>query len=349
MTDAAVQTDWTPAPAPLIAYLRGRLPGARTDIWLKPISGGRSHLTYWLRTESGLFVLRQAPRASDLPTAHDLEREFSMLTTLADHGIRVAAPLMMCSDRGVMGAPFMVMSAVDGFALSTEDDGALLSLEERHDVSRCFIEQLAAIHAVDRPAGTGPTRSFLDRQVDRWTSQWHAGEGLHPPELNRRFYSLADAVRAAGVPQLRVSLVHGDYRLDNVLLRRVAGSIEVAAVIDWEMATFGDPLVDLGYTLAAWTQEDDSADRSDLPVGARVSAHRGFLTRRQLVRHYADLCGPVPDTDVYEAFGFLKLAAIFAGINRLGFRQSARVDRRLTRHVDRLVTNGHRLLWRVDD
>ncbi|WP_396911570.1 phosphotransferase family protein [Mycolicibacterium sp.] len=346
MSDSVIADDWQRAPTKLSAYLSARLHGDASSICLKPISGGRSYVTYWLRIGDQLHVLRQAPPASDLPTAHDIEREYELLRALDETTpVNVAKPLLLCTDRAVFGSPFMVMSKVDGFTLSSESDGAMLSIEERSDASRCFVDQLAALHSVAKPTPSRSKLPFLHRQVDRWLSQWQHAQALHPPELNRRFLSLAAAIRGSAQLRERPTLVHGDYRFDNVILRRVAGSIEVAAVIDWEMATYGDPLVDLGYTLASWTEVGDAPDRSDLPVGRRVSAHPGFMTRADLQQYYAESRGvSLPDMTVYEAFGFLKLAAIFAGINRLGFRQSQHVDRQLTRHVDRLITNGHRLI-----
>jgi aminoglycoside phosphotransferase (APT) family kinase protein len=277
------------------------------------ISGGRSNLTYRLDLDSGPIVLRRPPLGHVLPTAHDMNREYRVLTALSGTAVPVPQPLANCQDAGVIGAPFYLMRFVDGAVLRTTQDGAGLSPEQAAELSNLMAETMAAIHGVDvaavgltefgRPAG------YLARQLARWQRQRELSNTRELPgyaELVERL--------AAGMPDSADgTLVHGDFRLDNTLVT-LTRPARVAAVVDWEMSTLGDPLADLGLTLSYWA--DGAAGLPAGEAGASVTALPGFWSRQAFAARYAELTGrDVSGVGYYIAFGYFKLAIVLEGIH----------------------------------
>ena len=327
-----------PSPARLAGWLNDHVPGGPvelTDIQL--IAGGRSNLTYRLAvsgppgpgrtgetgsTESSrLLVLRRPPLGHVLPTAHDMSREYRVLSALAGTQVPVAPLVAACTDDEVIGAPFYVMEHVPGIVLRTRADTSALTEAQAADLSRCLADMLAAVHGVDVAAvglgDLGRGAGYLRRQLDRWQRQWKLSATREMPGYDELVERLTAALPAEG----EVTLVHGDFRLDNVLVT-LAPKPRITAVVDWEMATLGDPLADLGLTLMYWTEAGEEGwltpgPKTGAPAGTRdATASPGFWTRAQFAAEYARLTArDISGIGYYVAFGYFKLAVVAEGIH----------------------------------
>jgi aminoglycoside phosphotransferase (APT) family kinase protein len=280
-------------------------------LWAELIAGGRSNLTYVVGDGTSEWVLRRPPLGHVLPTAHDMAREYTVLRALADTAVPVPQAIAFCDDVAVNGAPFYVMSKVDGVILRTPDDMAELTPAQARACSEDLVDVLAAIHAVDYAAvglaEFGHPDGFMARQVRRWGEQWERSKATELPAIDE----LARRLRAALPESPPPTIVHGDYRLDNTMLAADDPG-RVVAVLDWEMSTLGDPLADLGLFLVYWGQ----ADAQVIATGAGIDPARGFLTREAVIDRYASATGTALDSlDWYEAFAAYKLAIIVAGIH----------------------------------
>lgn len=325
----------------LSSWLAETLPEIDEITGVELIAGGRSNLTYLLRAGGRRVVLRRPPLAHVLPTAHDMRREHTVLSALAGSDVPVPATLALCADTGVIGAPFYLMDYVEGRVLRTTRDAADVTPEQARALSERLAEALAAIHLLDvERAGLGEfgrPHGYMARQLRRWGRQWEASytgataTGASQERLAKR---LGERLPAEGP----TGLVHGDFRLDNALVR-LRPEPRIAAVVDWEMSTLGDPLSDLGLTLVYWTEE--------LPVGSTVTGVPGFLTGREFAARYAELTGyDLADLDFYVAFGCYKLAVILEGIHAR-YLQHATVGEgfdRIGAAVPVLLDRAHRVL-----
>ncbi|MFI6521373.1 phosphotransferase family protein [Spirillospora sp. NPDC050679] len=315
----------------LAAWLARTLPDAGGVTAIDLIAGGRSNLTYGITLEGGRrVVLRRPPLGHVLPTAHDMGREYRVLSALgAGSGVPVPTTLAFCEDEEVIGARFYLMDFVEGRVLRTREDAADLGPEQAEGLSRALVDALAAIHTVDVEAvglgDFGRPGGYMERQLKRWGKQWDAsqeairatGAVRDLPEYARLTARLAERLPADAPARL----VHGDFRLDNALAR-LEPRPEIAAVVDWEMSTLGDPLSDLGLTLVYWAEPDD---RELLPVGATITTAPGFATRREFAERYARSTGfNLGEMDFYVAFACFKLAVILEGIHAR-FLQNATV------------------------
>ena len=315
-----------PSPARLEGWLAGHLaePCELTDIQL--ILGGRSNLTYRLAISAAsgdrMLVLRRPPLGHVLPTAHDMSREFRVLSALSGTQVPVAAPVAFCDDAEVIGAPFYVMDYVPGVVMRTKADTAALTRPQATELSERLADMLAAIHGVDVAAAglgdLGRGAGYLRRQLDRWQRQWQLSASREVPGYERLVARLTAALPAEG----ETTLVHGDFRLDNVLVT-VAPEPRITAVVDWEMATLGDPLADLGLTLVYWTEPGEEGwlnageKAADAPgVSTDATATPGFATRAEFAAGYASRTGrDVSGIGYYVAFGYFKLAVVLEGIH----------------------------------
>lgn len=271
------------------------------------IAGGRSNLTYGVAGEGFDLVLRRPPLGHVLATAHDMGREHRFLQALAGT-VPVPEPVAHCADEQVLGAPFYLMARVDGVVLRSADDLAGVDPGSATAALEALVDVLAGLHAVD-PAAVGLTdvgrpEGFVARQVRRWTQQWHAS--------TTRDGALFDAVAerlAAAVPDgHEAAIVHGDYRLDNCLLRPDG---TIAAVLDWELCTLGDPLADVGLLCVYWTDPDDGT----AALLDAATTLEGFPTKAEVVERYARASGrDVSDIGYYVALGYWKLACILEGV-----------------------------------
>ena len=289
------------------------------------IAGGRSNLTYLLEPGEGAapLVLRRPPLGHVLPTAHDMSREYRVLSALAGTDVPVPAPVALCPDAEVIGAPFYLMPYVPGLVLRTAEDGKQLTPVQARQLSEGFTDMLAAIHGVDLAAtgldSFGRPEGYMDRQLARWQRQWELSATREVPgytELTRRL--AAGLPGRSALPPSAGTLVHGDYRLDNTLVRldtAGTGGPAIAAVLDWEMSTLGDPLADLGLALVYWTAPADG-DSLDVQWAPEITTGPGFLTRAEIAARYAAATGrDVSAVGYYMAFGCFKLAVVLEGIH----------------------------------
>jgi aminoglycoside phosphotransferase (APT) family kinase protein len=284
----------------------GLLPG---ELTASVVSGGKSNLTYLLHGLSDRLVLRRPPLGHVLPTAHDMGREYTVIAALHPTGFPVPAPFHLCRDESVIGAPFYLMSYVDGVVLRGSTAESLDPVTAAR-TGESLVDTLAALHAIDpisvglgefgRPSG------YLERQVRRWYQQWQASKTQDLSTLDALAMALGESIP----PEQPAGIVHGDYRLDNCVYTHDLARI--LAVLDWEMATLGDPLADLGL-LVAYT---DLAAVGLSPTPGRLDPGSGFLTGRELVARYAGTSGRSVDRiGWYEALAYYKLAIISEGIH----------------------------------
>ncbi|MFC5911012.1 phosphotransferase family protein [Streptacidiphilus monticola] len=274
------------------------------------IAGGKSNLTYRLTDGERRWVLRRPPLGHVLATAHDMAREYRVLAALAPTGVPVPRVELLCEDPDVLGAPFYLMEEVPGTVYRTAADAAALSPERARALSFALVDVLAELHGVE-PAAVGLAdfgrpEGYLERQVSRWHRQFEASRSREIPGIEELQRRLAAAVPA---PQ-RATVVHGDYRLDNTI---AAADDSIAAVLDWEMATLGDPLADVGLMQVYWEMADRMPGNA---VTAAVRPEAGFPGMAELVERYAARTGldlaPLP---WYTAFAQYKLAVIAEGIH----------------------------------
>ena len=294
-------------------FFAAHVPGGAGPLRFSLISGGRSNITYRVDGAGGTWVLRRPPLGHVLPTAHDMAREYRVIAALGGTGVPVARAIALCEDTTVNDAPFYVMAHVEGVVLEAKlPPGFAETHAERARIGDALVATLAKLHAVDfRAVGLadfGRPDGYVERQVRRWGQQWERSKTGPLPVIETLARRLAAAIPVSPAP----TLVHGDYRLGNLALDpRDPG--RVAAIFDWEMATLGDPLADLGYTLIYWTEKGDEA--SGTPFGASVTAQPGFATRVDLIEAYARATGrDVAAVDFYQVLALYKLAVISEGI-----------------------------------
>jgi aminoglycoside phosphotransferase (APT) family kinase protein len=274
------------------------------------IAGGRSNLTYVITDGEHEWVLRRPPLGHVLPTAHDMVREYRVITALGDTDVPVPRTYALCEDNGVNGAPFYVMERVHGRILRTGEDLAALTPDEAAACSRELVEVLARIHGVDYEAvglgDFGHPDGFMERQLRRWSQQWERSKADDLPAIDDLARRLRRALPESGPP----TIVHGDYRLDNTMLADDDAG-RIAAVLDWEMSTLGDPLADVGLFLLYWGQSEAQI----IATGQAIDEQAGFASRDEVVELYAKESGrPVDNLDFYVVFAFYKLAIIVEGI-----------------------------------
>ncbi|MBA4179585.1 MAG: acyl-CoA dehydrogenase [Anaerolinea sp.] len=297
-------------------YFATHVPGGDVPLTVTLISGGRSNLTYRVAAGERAWVLRRPPLGHVLPTAHDMAREYRVITALWGTGVPVPRTVALCEDNAVNGAPFYVMDFVDGVIIADEiPAGFAQTFEERQAISRGLIETLVKLHAVDYNAvglgDFGRPDGYLERQVRRWSEQWDRSETRPLPEIRELIRRLREAIPESPLP----TIVHGDYRLGNMILDR-ANAGEVSAILDWEMCTLGDPLSDLGYTLCYWGQLGDDASYGAATATTHVTREPGFFTRAELVGYYGKLSGrDVSNIEFYQVLATYKLAVICEGIH----------------------------------
>lgn len=297
----------------LTDYLRGKIDGAERSIELKQFPNGHSNLTYLLRVGGRDYVLRRPPLGPVAPKAHDMVREYHVLRVVHPHFSQAPEAVLLCEDPAVMGAPFFVMERRHGAVLREEIPSAIAAIPSHpRMISEAFLETMVRLHAVDVQAddvsGLGKPDGYVERQVRGWADRWQRAQTEDLPEMDHVVRWLAGRIP----PQLAPSLVHNDYKLDNIMLS-TASPGRVEAVLDWEMATIGDPLSDLGLTLCYWTWATEPEVRvAGIPA---LTAGPGWYTRDQLVEQYAERTGrDVTHIGYYEVLGVFKLSVIIQQI-----------------------------------
>jgi aminoglycoside phosphotransferase (APT) family kinase protein len=309
--------------APLAAWLREHLPAVAGQDpadapdapgWtVEQFPGGHSNLTYLLRRGERELVLRRPPLGASVKTAHDMGREHRVLSRLPRHYAKAPRALAACDDPAVIGAPFFLMERVRGVILRRLPAGAAPPPARLRAASEAAVDALAELHAVDPAAAgladLGRPAGYAARQVSGWTERWRRASTDPVPEIDRAAAWLAEHLprRAPAAEEEAAAVIHNDFKLDNLVLTADLGTI--VAVLDWEMATVGDPLMDLGTSLGYWLDADDEAALRRLPVG--LTALPGNLSRAEVVERYARATGrDTSDVLFYYVFGLLKIAVI---------------------------------------
>ncbi|GAA2342527.1 phosphotransferase family protein [Saccharopolyspora halophila] len=295
----------------LRAHLDAERPGlVQGELTGELVQGGRSNLTYLVGDGSKQWVVRRPPLGHVLATAHDMSREHTVLSALAGSSVPVPRTELLCRDEEVLGAPFYVMEYVPGTVFRSPEQTERLTVPQRAELSGQLMDVLADLHSID-PASVGlgefgRPEGFLQRQVKRWRKQLEASASREVPGIEQ----LAERL-ASSVPDTpRTGIVHGDYRLDNVI---VDADQRITAVLDWEMATIGDPLTDLGILVVYW---EGFSGLSDNPIAKGVGPEYDFPSARELLDRYAARSElDLSDLDWYIAFGYFKIAVILEGIH----------------------------------
>jgi aminoglycoside phosphotransferase (APT) family kinase protein len=298
----------------VLAWMAATVPELAPPLTFELIAGGRSNLTFRVTDRGGRSVaLRRPPVSHVLPTAHDMQREYTVLSALGGTGVPVPRTLGLCMDPAVNGAPFYVMSFVEGHILRDKTTAAQLDERARGRAGTSLVDTLAALHDVDVDAvGLGDFArrdGYIERQLKRWHTQFENStvDGVGGPEVVDEVHALL----AARIPEQQgVSIVHGDYRLDNTVMDD-DGTVQ--AILDWEICTLGDPLADLGLLLVYWAEPGDQ-DQALLGVAPTVLP--GFASRADLLARYGQVTGrDISQIAFYRAFGFWKLACILQGVH----------------------------------
>ena len=292
-------------------WLAAHVPGAGTITGEQRFEGGQSNPTHRIDTTRGSYVLRRKPIGVLLPSAHQVDREYRVIAALHPTGFPVPRPYGLCMDDAVIGSAFYVMEMVEG---RTIWDGTMpdLTPDQRRAHYHAMIDTLADLHNTDHVAigleDYGRPGNYFERQVARWTKQYRASETEHMPDVE----ALIDFLPRTLPEQTRTAIVHGDYRIDNMIF--AAHEARVIAVLDWELSTLGDPLADFSYFLMNWVTPPEG--RSGL-MGL-AGPETGIPTIEQAVARYCAATGRdgVPDLDWYFAYNLFRLTGIVQGIKK---------------------------------
>ena len=313
--------------ARLEAWLRGKLPGADGPMAVRQFGGGKANLTYQLKFASGAeYVLRRPPLGPVAPSAHDMGREYRVLSVL--HRACEFAPRswLYCQDESVIGAPFQVMTRCHGLVVREALPPPFAADPSApRKMSAALVDALADFHTVDYAAlglsQLGRPQGFIQRQVDGWQRRWQRAKLEDDPRVD----SIHDWLRARLPKSSANSLVHNDPKLDNTMFA-ATDPARVVALLDWDMCTLGDPLSDLGALLTYWTQPDD-------PPGVRAIAmmpagEHDFMTRDEIAQRYASRSGAdIADIRFYHVLGIFRLLVILQQIY-IRYRRGQTQDRR---------------------
>jgi aminoglycoside phosphotransferase (APT) family kinase protein len=298
------------AVGPVTAWLLERVPGFVAPLRWTKLEGGHSNFTYRVDDAVGRsLVVRRPPLGELLPTAHDMGREFTVISALWPTPVPVPEPLAYTDDRAITGAQFYAMSWVEGRSLYTAaETSEHLAVEARARTGPSFIDTLAALHSLNPDeiglGGLGKRSSYVGRQLHRWYESWAASKDRELPDVDRLYRFLVDRLPE----QTKVSVVHGDYGLHNC---RVASDGHIAAVVDWEISTLGDPMADLAYCINAWVESpEESATRDGAPTTLP-----GFCSRQELIDRYSDRTSiDLGQIEYYRCFNHWKSVCILQGV-----------------------------------
>ncbi|MGE0599422.1 MAG: phosphotransferase family protein [Dehalococcoidia bacterium] len=310
MADAAL-AELIDVPA-LERFVHANVPGATAPLEVQKHVAGFSNETFYVTCGEQRWVLRRPPRGPLLPTAHDVVREYRYLSAL--HGkARVPRPVVSCEDTSVIGAPFYLMERAEGVVIRLEVPAAYNDPAGRRKVAEEIVTALVELHAVDWQAAglTGKGDQYLPRQVERWSKQWELTQPrTRPlPGLDSATEWLKTRIPESG----GVSVVHGDYKLDNVMYR--SDRPELIAIFDWEMATIGDPLADLGWLLSTWGDPGDPPGTRRRAEGPALTTAEGFPTVDEMAALYEQKSGKsMKNFAFYHVLAVYKLAIILEGL-----------------------------------
>src|SRR3954469_19570029 len=327
-------------PAGVEGWFEANVPEVELPLSFDRISGGRSNMTFGVRdTDGHAWALRRPPLGKRLGSAHDMGREHRVISALQETPVPVPPVVGFCEDESVNGAPFYVMGFVDGPILRSAEDAKRFDEDERRAIGDRVVDTLVAIHEVDPDSvglgELGRKEAYVERQLKRWQGQWEKSKTRELPAVDAVHERLSARVPEQGP----ATIVHGDYRLDNMIL---SPSGEVAAVVDWELCTLGDPLADVGMLLVYWSQAGDDF----MPLFAPATIAPGFPTRDDIRERYAERSGrDLTQIDFFVALGYWKLAIILEGVYARyasgqygktdeGFQEFAKIVERLAGAAD---------------
>jgi aminoglycoside phosphotransferase (APT) family kinase protein len=325
-------------------YLQGKIDGAEQGITVEQFPDGHSNLTYLLRAGGGEYVLRRGPLGPVAAKAHDMAREYRVLEAVHPHFPQAPEVFHLCEDPLVLGAAFFLMERRHGVILRDRVPLEVATIPDyARQVSEAFIDCLVRLHAIDIAekglTALGKPEGFVERQVRGWTERWNRAKTKDMPEVDSVIQWLVDHLPISPAP----TLVHNDYKLDNVMLPH--GSADrIEAVLDWEMATVGDPLADLGLTLCYWSWVNVSQSKTN-GISA-ITSHPGWYTRKQFLKRYEERTGrDLTHIGYYEVLGIFKLSVVLQQIY-YRFHRGQTKDARFRNfgdRVDGLVTLAARL------
>lgn len=300
----------------LTAWLKEHLPEAACSLTVEQFPAGHSNLTYLVSSggtassgEIAEFVLRRPPFGNKVKSAHDMGREFRVLSRLSQVFPAAPRPYVYCDDESVIGAPFYLMERRRGLILRKSSPSEIaITPEVARRLSTALIDQLALLHSIDYEvaglADLGKPEGYVERQVGGWTNRYAQSKTHDVPAMDRVGGWLAEQ----HPPDACAAIIHNDYKYDNVVLDP-ADPTRVVAVLDWEMATLGHPLMDLGTTLGYWIEAGDPPALQQTAFGPTAAS--GSLTRRELVARYEEKTGrPVTNPLFFYCFGLFKIAVI---------------------------------------
>lgn len=310
----------------LEAYLRAHVPNAKASdsLQIQQFPSGFSNLTYFLQFGEAEFVLRRPPFGANVKGGHDMHREYRILHGLSKSYPKAPKPLVYCEDVAVLGAPFYVMERVQGLIVRSRlPKGFSLTAHQFQQISMALVDTLVELHQVDYVAAAladlGNPVGYVGRQVNGWIKRYQAAQTDEIGEMD----AIAAWLTANMPPESGQALIHNDYKYDNVVLNP-ANVAQIVAVLDWEMATIGDPLMDLGTTLGYWANADDPVELRQFSL----THLPGNLTRQAVAEHYAERSGrALTNLVFYYAFGLFKIGVILQQIYaryRKGLTQDAR-------------------------
>ncbi len=332
---------------PLEAWFGANVAGVDFPLRFERIAGGHSNLTYRVADAAGKkWALRRPPLGKRLGSAHDMGREFKVVSALGQTEVPVAPVVGLCEDESINGAPFYVMEFVEGPILRGLAEAEVFPDEgDRHAIGERVADTLVQIHATDPDAvglgDLGKKEDYVARQLHRWQGQWEKSKTRELEAIDRVHAALSARIPAQGP----ATIVHGDYRLDNMILTDTG---EVAAVVDWELCTLGDPLADVGLLVTYWPERGTDT----LALGMPANLAPGFPTREELINRYAERSGrDLSELNFYVALGYWKLAIILEGVYARyiaggygkvdeGVHAFARLVERLAEEAERVERGG---------
>jgi len=292
------------------AFLREHIPGLRGEVTVTQFPGGHSNLTYLIRWGDRELVFRRPPLGKKAKTAHDMGREYRMLTALRPVFPYCPEPLVYCDDDAIIGSPFYVMERIRGIILRKDlPKGFSLTPQEAGRLCEAFVDVFVELHRIDYRKigleGFGRPQGYVRRQVEGWTERYRSARTPDAPDFECVMAWLHEKMPPESP---RVSVIHNDFRFDNCVLDP-ENPLRIIGVLDWEMATIGDPLMDLGGALAYWVNRGDPPHLHAVRVVP--TAQEGMFTRDEVMRRYAEQMGfSLEKSDYYYCFGLFRLAVI---------------------------------------
>ena len=268
---------------------------------------GRSNITFKIFDDSNVYVLRRPPFGKKLESAHNMQREFKIITELSKNNLKVPKPVLLCIDKQISEDDFYIMEYIEGETIADNLIAEKYSEVEKQKISESFISTLAELHSFNvlnsELSDLGKHENYVSRQLNRWNKQFDAQKVRNISDLD-----VATKLLFENIPtQQKVSIVHGDYRLDNVRISKNS----VAAVVDWELCTLGDPLADLGTVIASWSNKDEV----DTPFIYSPSLSEGFPSRQQILNLYEEKSNlNLNEIEFYVRLSFWKHAMIMEGV-----------------------------------